>query len=127
MGKFTEKPRNEWFEETFLPSFEDKMHNPKYPNQVILTDRQVDICHRYMDEEECRSDYGRWFVNYRKQIGGTVWYVHSAGRYTFLRRQFVPYRGHHGLNGRIRFRRLDRREDIEYYGREAYFNAFKTI
>lgn len=127
MGKYTEKPRNEWFETTFLPSFEDKMHNPEYLNQAILSEKQAQICHKYMDEQECRSNYGKWFTTYRKQVGGTIWSVTTSGRYTFLHRSFVPYRGHHGLNGRVRCRRLDRREDIDYYGREVYFKTLIEV
>lgn len=114
-GFYTEKPRSRWFEETFLPSFEEKLHNPKYPNQVILSERQADICRQYMDEQESHTDYG-WHTVYRKQVGGTVWYIATAGRYTFLKRHFEPYRGHHGLNDHIRCRRLDRREDREDFG-----------
>ena len=113
-GFYTEKKRNSWFEETFLPSFEAKMHNPKYPNKTILSDKQAEICHKYMDERECKSDYG-WHTTYSKTVGGTVWYVHTTGKYTFLSRHFVPYRGHLGINERIRMRRLDRREDREYF------------
>ena len=109
---YTEKPRSEWFEEVFLPSFEDRMHNPKYPNQTILTERQADICIKYMDEKECKGDYG-WHTTFSKKIGGTTWYIHKAGRYTFLSRSFEPYRGHHGIGQRIMMRRLDRREDME--------------
>jgi hypothetical protein len=127
MGEVREKARNVWFETEFLPSFEEKMQNPEYPNQAILSERQAEICHKYMDETDCRSDNGKWFVTYKKQIGGTVWYVHTAGRYTFLKRHFEPYRGHHGLNGRVRCRRLDRREDIEYFGRENYFKAIGGV
>lgn len=124
MYNHIEKSRNSWFEETFLPSFEDKMHNPKYLNQTILSERQADICRRYMDSYDNRSGNGRWITSYTKTVGGTVWYIYSAGRYTFLCRYFVPYRGHHGLNGRVRCRRLDRRDDIDYYGREAFFKVW---
>lgn len=114
-GFFTAKPRNVWFEDTFLPSFEEKMHDPKYPNRVILSDRQAEICIRYMDEQECKGDYG-WHTTYEKKVGGTVWYLHTAGRYTFLSRHFVPYREHLGIGERIKMRRLDRREDREDFG-----------
>lgn len=113
-GFYTEKKRNEWFEEVFLPSFEEKMHNPKYPNQTILTERQAEICIKYMDEQETKGDYG-WYTTFSKKVGGTEWYIHKAGRYTFLSRRFIPYRGHLGIGERIKFRRLDRREDREYF------------
>lgn len=114
-GFYTEKKSNRWFEETFLPSFEEKMHNPKYPNQTILSERQADICRKYMDEKENKGDYG-WHTTFSKKVGGTVWYIHTAGRYTFLSRHFVPYREHLGIGERIKMRRLDRREDREDFG-----------
>ena len=108
---FTQKPTNKWFEETFLPSFEDKLHDPKYPNKTILSEKQAEICFRDMDERECKGDYG-WHTTFSKKIGDTTWYVYTAGKYTFLSRHFEPYRKHLGIGERIKMRRLDRREDI---------------
>lgn len=120
---YTGKKRNEWFEETFLPSFEAKMHHPKYPNQTILSDKQAEICRRYMDEEEVHTGYG-WKTSYYKTVGGNRWYIYSQGRYTFLCRSFEPYRKHKGINGRIPMRRWDRIEDRKYFG-ESYMKICK--
>ena len=75
---------NKWFEETFLPSLETRMNNPKYPNQAILTDKQEQVCEKYMTYKACTDTYGRDFGIYIYTVGTKHYTMHFAGRYTFL-------------------------------------------
>lgn len=75
---------NSWFEETFLPSLETRMNNPKYPNQVILTKKQEEVCRKYMNRvsffsnalcrEASRYEYKIGDATYKLQyiIGGNT-------------------------------------------------------
>lgn len=72
-----------WFTEVFLPSFEQKLKNPKYPNSCILTRKQAEICYRYMDEVQCKGDYG-YFSIYQIKVNGHKWVIKESGKYTFL-------------------------------------------
>lgn len=72
-----------WFTEVFLPSLESRMNNPKYPNSCILSDKQADICYKYMEEISCRGDYG-YFNIYQIKVNGHKWTMTQRGRYTFL-------------------------------------------
>lgn len=73
-----------WFEEVFLPSLEKRMNNPKYPNQVILTDKQEQVCERYMTYKPCVDLYNRDFGIYIYNVGTKHYTMTFAGRYTFL-------------------------------------------
>ena len=73
-----------WFTETFLPSLESRMDNPKYPNQCILSEKQAEVCYRYMESTQHRGDYG-WFTNYSIKVGTKVYKMYSQGKYIFLR------------------------------------------
>jgi len=74
----TQQKRNTWFEETFLPSQEARMTNPKYPYQVILSERQAMVCEKYMKPTtpDC--------IVYKYEFGTKHFWMHRAGRYTFL-------------------------------------------
>lgn len=74
-----------WFTEVFLPSIEKRMNNPKYPNSCILSDKQADVCYKYMNEVDCYGDYGN-FVNYQIIANGYKWLMTKRGKYTFLER-----------------------------------------
>ena len=69
---------NKWFEETFLPSIEARMNNPKYPNQAIISEKQGYICEKYM--KPTNPDCITYFYN----VGTKHYSMHRAGRYTFL-------------------------------------------
>lgn len=107
--------KNTWFEETFLPSFDSKMNNPKYPDQCILSEKQAEICWKNMEHHDgYDSDYRKSFVYLTYSIGGTKYMVEYRGRYTFLRRWKEAYKPSGAR--RIRIMRLDRNEAL--YGRE---------
>lgn len=60
-----------------------KRNDPKYGNRVILSEKQADICMRYMEPRECHGDYG-WFTIYHYEITGYSFTLWCQGRYTFL-------------------------------------------
>ena len=72
-----------WFLETFLPSLEKRMNNPKYPNQTILTDKQLDVCLKYFKPRQCHGDYG-CFTNYEFETKTTSYQIFFRGKYNFL-------------------------------------------
>lgn len=72
-----------WFTDEFLPSLEQRATNPKYPNQVILSDRQSWVCEKYMSRTETRTDYG-YNVTYNLKANGKRYAVTYRGKYTFL-------------------------------------------
>jgi hypothetical protein len=95
--------KNQWFEEKFIPSFFDKMKNPKYPNRAILSERQYDVATKYMT-----CDKYCW--NYRTDMFDVC--VYDQGRYHFI----SVYRKAYKIPYKIRWRRQDRNEAL--YGRE---------
>ena len=77
-----------WFLEEFLPSQEVRMNsNPKYPNSCILSQKQAEICYRYMEPHYCKGDYGG-FYNYEITTpDGKFFQMTSRGKYIFLNRR----------------------------------------
>lgn len=88
---------NKWFEEIFIPSFYDKMHNPKYPNRALLSERQFDIALKYMDVR----DYDWYYETDKHTVS-----VFTQGRYKFISVWRKPYR----LPHRISWARYHRQE-----------------
>lgn len=79
------KKHNKWFEETFLASLEAKMTNPKYPNQVILSEAQAMICEKYMENKSlCGIDYNGYFTSWTYDIGQKHYSMTQRGKYSFL-------------------------------------------
>lgn len=74
---------NAWFLETFLPSLEARMTNPKYPNRCILSQKQAEICYKYMECSQHRGDYGT-FATYELKTEDKWYQMTFAGKYTFL-------------------------------------------
>lgn len=75
----------EWFETVFIPSICERMNNPKYPRSAILSDKQADICRKYMNAKQCHGDYG-WFTIYESEIDGVVYQLTFRGKYAILSR-----------------------------------------
>lgn len=74
-----------WFEEVFLPSCEEKMNNPKYPNQMILSEKQMMICEKYMKAVNCCDvSYGKEFITWKYQTGTKSYTMTHRGKYYFL-------------------------------------------
>lgn len=65
-----------WFEEVFLPSFDTKLSDPRYPNRAILTERQADIFRKYMKYDPV--------FGYKYKIGTRNYGLEFKGKYTFL-------------------------------------------
>lgn len=94
---------SKWFLENFVPSVLNKMqNNRKYPNFMILSDRQVEVCHRNMEHKEAHTDYG-WIGYYELAIDGYVLTLHKNGRYHILRMYYkVPTEGQQAEAKRIK-------------------------
>lgn len=76
--------KTKWFDEVFIPSVTEKMeNNKKYPNTMILSKKQEDICLRYMTPKQCYGDYG-YFTNYTYECNGYKYQMYFCGRYTYL-------------------------------------------
>lgn len=86
--------RNTWFEETFLPSLEKSMNNPKYPNSCILSEKQSEVCAKYMDECTHTDLYGKSFRTYEYNINSGSCRKHYQltfnGRYRILHMNELP-------------------------------------
>jgi len=85
--------KNTWFEETFLPSLENKMNTPKYHNSCILSEKQVDICKKYMDRKIHSGDYGI-FASYEYDVNGDScrkhYHLGYYGKYPILSMNVLP-------------------------------------
>lgn len=75
-----------WFKDTFLPSLEKRMNNPKYPNSCILSQKQADVCYRYMKCKQHKGDYGT-FATYEYETEKALFQMSFAGKYTFLKKR----------------------------------------
>lgn len=81
---------SKWFLEVFLTSAIEKMqNNKKYPNTMILSDKQADVCYRNMEHKEFRTCYG-WSGCREIEVDGYVVCMQQRGRYTFLSMHKVP-------------------------------------
>lgn len=81
---------SKWFLEEFLPNVIAKMqNNKKYPNTMILSDKQADVCYRNMEHKESHTDYG-WIGYNEITIDGYVVTMYRKGRYTFLNMHKIP-------------------------------------
>lgn len=78
------KKINKWFAEVFLPSFDARMNNPKYPNSCILSAKQAEVCYKYMNAKNCVSTYNKCFTVYEAETKSAKYLMHTVGRYTFL-------------------------------------------
>lgn len=75
---------NKWFTDVFLPCFDSRMNHPKYPNRCILSEKQADVCHKYMNAKQCHSTYNKWYNIYEAETETAKYTMYKAGRYTFL-------------------------------------------
>lgn len=75
---------SKWFLENFVPSVINKMeNNRKYLNSMILSDRQVEVCHRNMEHKEKSVDWGR-MAFYELTIDGYTLTLLKKGKYHIL-------------------------------------------
>lgn len=76
---------SEWFVKEFLPSLEKRMTNPKYPNRCILTEKQAEVCYKYMKAVQHKdASYGKCFSTYEFETEIKKYQMSFAGRYIFL-------------------------------------------
>lgn len=88
--------KNEWFEKSFLPSLEARMNNPKYPNQCIISQKQADICYKYMREQQHSGDYG-CFSTLEYKTDCKFYQVTFRGRYIFLTAREILANNYEGI------------------------------
>lgn len=75
---------SKWFLEVFLPSLIEKMEgNEKYPNSMILSERQAEVCRRNMEHKESHTDYG-WMGYQEIAVDGYMIKMIKRGKYTIL-------------------------------------------
>lgn len=75
---------NNWFENVFLKSLLEKMcDNEKYPNSVLLSYKQHEVCIRNMQHKQVHTDYG-WTGHLEYHIDGFVFYERTRGKYYIL-------------------------------------------
>lgn len=72
-----------WFAETFLPSLYErrKMYHGKIA--TFLTERQANICRKYMSERICYSDYGQFGI-FEGQYDNKKIQLCEVGKYEVL-------------------------------------------
>jgi hypothetical protein len=72
-----------WFEEVFLPSLfqQKKMVHGKVC--TYLTEKQANICRKYMTERICNGDYGQFGI-FEHTFNGNKIQLCESGRYTIL-------------------------------------------
>lgn len=81
------KKKNNWFVDTFLKSFEDsgKFNNPKYPGQAIISDKQMEICYKYMEPHQYKEmDYKIYFTILELRVNNKLYTAQRRGKYNFL-------------------------------------------
>lgn len=77
----------DWFKTVFIPSICKRMNNPKYPCSAILTEKQSDICRRYMNARQCCDiNYNTWFTVYEITIDDCHFSLREYGRYNIISR-----------------------------------------
>ena len=80
--------KSKWFESVFLASLLPKMEsNQKYPNSIILSDKQAEVCHNNMEYKSSANDGGiAVFRNYYYEyaMDGYVFSLFKRGQYNIL-------------------------------------------
>lgn len=80
--------KSKWFESVFLASLLPKMEsNQKYPNSIILSDKQAEVCHNNMEHKSSANDGGITVFRtyyYEYAMDGYVFSLFKRGRYNIL-------------------------------------------
>lgn len=77
--------KNKWFDEVLIPSIISRiLENKKYPNSLILSEKQVNVCRRYMERKEEYNLYGKWFSFYEYHVDGFNLTLLKRGRYYII-------------------------------------------
>lgn len=72
-----------WFEETFLPSLFEQKKMGRSGLCTYLTEKQANICRKYMSERICHGDYGQFGI-FEGSYNGNKIQLCESGRYTIL-------------------------------------------
>lgn len=73
----------DWFNEQYLPSLFQRKKSYHGRAATFLTDKQADVCRRYMNERICNGDYGQ-FVIFEYTFNDKKIQLCEAGKYTVL-------------------------------------------
>lgn len=80
--------KSKWFESVFLASLLPKMEsNQKYPNSIILSEKQTEVCHSNMELKSSANDGGiaiSRIYYYEYAMDGYVFSLFKRGRYNIL-------------------------------------------
>lgn len=80
--------KKNWFYDTFLPSMVERMeNNVKYPNSVILSEKQEAVCKNNMQLKSSANDGGITIYRsyyYECETNGCRFTMTKRGRYTVL-------------------------------------------
>ena len=120
---------SEWFLEVFLPSAIDKMQsNKKYPNTMILSDKQADVCYRNMEHKGSHTDYG-WIGYNEITVDGYVVTMCRRGRYTFLNVHRIPTKEQHQNTKAIMndINALEDQLDVLYENKEENIESISKL
>lgn len=75
---------NKWFEFTFIPNIVNKINeNKKYHNSLILSEKQTDICKKYMIHKEKSTMSGR-IGFYEMSFDGYTLTLFKKGKYNII-------------------------------------------
>lgn len=120
---------SKWFLENFVPNVLNKMEsNRKYPNSMILSDKQVEVCHRNMEHKEIRTNWG-WMGYYELAIDGHTLSLHKKGKYHILRMIKEPTEGQIVKAKRIKdeINVLEDKLDVLYENKEENANEIHRL
>ena len=73
----------EWFEKVFLPSLHEKKKTVHGKISTLLSQKQADICGRYMKSRICGGDYGQFEI-YEYSFNGKKIQLCESGKYNIL-------------------------------------------
>lgn len=80
--------KSKWFESVFLASLLPKMEsNQKYPNSIILSEKQADVCYNNMAHKSSANDGGITVFRsyyYEYAMDGYVFSLFKRGQYNIL-------------------------------------------
>lgn len=120
---------SKWFLETFVPSVLNRMqNNRKYPNSMILSDRQVEVCHRNMEHKETRTSWG-WMGFYELAVDGYTLSLYKKGKYHILHMTKEPTEAQRGKAKEIvdKINAIEEKLDILYENKEENIEEIRKL
>lgn len=72
-----------WFESVFVPSLYERKRVVRGKTCTYLTDKQADVCRRYMSSKVCNGDYGQFEI-FEGFYNGNKIQLCESGKYNVL-------------------------------------------